>query len=551
MLKETTKGFLTEASKAQLEEIKWLIEHPEYEERPVDIETFVNNTEYLGLKFTIVGNRGFGCRPRILKVLKDIFDDGKKYEEFVLNCGIGWGKDFTSSIVLCYQLYRLACLKDPQSFFGLSKGSSIHLMLMSINEEHARDVLFGEVRARIDNSSWFKRKFFYNKKILTYLQFPKNIFLIPGNSKDTTFVGYNIFTAIIDEGDDYTITKTRDDAIEGYNAIKDRIVSRFRDKGLLGMIGSPKTVEGFMMNMYNNVQGISNRYRIWVSTWDSLLDTGLLSGESFFYKDLEIPVEYQERFKSDPERALRDLGGRPSYAKQPFITLVERIDEMFSDKVNIVFDFKDDNVNSFARFKESISGDESYEYYGHLDLAVNRKRGDRLGFSVGHVSGWKRVDSEDKPIITIDIAMVITSPPGGEIVFEEVKQMIYYLVEKKFNFKKITADSWNSIDMLQSLRNRGIFSEVLSVDKTTEPYERFKQTMYESRIMCHKYQLLADELKRLELVNGEKVDHPDNFSKDCADAVCGVVYNICKSNTSKIFAFSPSFGVKREFQSKI
>ena len=545
-MKEKTIDYLKTADKQQLAEIKWLLENPEYEERPVDIETFVNHKYYLGLEFMARGKRGFGCRPRVLSRLVDIFDADKKYEEFVLNCGIGWGKDFTSSIVLCYQLYRLMVLKDPQKFFGLAPGTSIHLMLMSINESHARDVLFGEVKARMNNSEWFKLKCKFNPRITTEMQFAKNIYLIPGNSKDTTFVGYNIFTAIIDEGDDYTVTKTRNDAIEGYNAIKDRIVSRFRDRGPLGIIGSPKTIEGFMMNMYRNAEGIPNRYRVHVPTWDSLLDTEILSGESFTYKKLTVPIEYQQRFKSDPERAYRDLGARPSLAKQPFITLDERVDDIFTDK-ELLFIPKKDKVGSFARFTKNITGDPKLSYFAHLDLAVNRSKGDRLGFSVGHISGWETIDNQHKPVVEIDIAMVITAPPGGEIIFSDVKQLVFFLQDKGFNFKRITSDSWNSVDILQTFRGRGIFAEIVSVDKTMEPYEKLKEAIYEKRLKCHKYKLLADELKRLELVNGEKIDHPPDFSKDCADAVCGVFYTISKSNTSRILDFSPSFGDLREF----
>jgi len=549
MLQEKTKSYLSQATPEQLEEIKWLLEHPEYEERPVDIDTFVNHPEYLGLRFTVVGKKGYGCRPRILTHLGEIFNPKKLYEEFVLACGIGWGKDFTSSIVLSYQLYRLACLKDPQSFFGLSKGSAMHLMLMSINEMHARDVLFGEVKARIDNSGWFAKKCFYNKNIKTELHFPKNIFLIPGNSKDTTFIGYNIFTGIIDEGDDYVVTPNRDDAVEGYNAIKDRIVSRFRDRGLLGIIGSPKRVDGFVMRSYRNEEGTPNRYRVLVPTWDSLLDTPLLSGETFSFRGMEIPVEYRARFEADPDRALRDLGARPSLAKQPFITLADRIDEMFTEK-DLLFYTKDDKVKSFSGFVSGIKGNENIEYFCHIDLAVNRKKGDRLGLAVGHIEGWKEVDNEEKPIVEFDMAIVVTAPSGSEIMLSDVKQMIFFLKDKGFNFKKITSDSWNSVDMLQSFKNRGIPAEVLSVDKTIEPYEILKEYIYEKRVLCHKYEILRDELGRLEIINGEKVDHPPDFSKDCADAICGVIFSISKSSSSKIINFSPRFGGKREFKSQ-
>jgi hypothetical protein len=122
---------------------------------------------------------------------------------------------------------------------------------------------------------------------------------------------------------------------------------------------------------------------------------------------------------------------------------------------------------------------------------------------------------------------------------------------------KLTSDSWNSVDILQTFRSNGIDAEILSVDrlsteklsikKVAEPYDKFKDALYEERVLCHPYPLLKKELEGLELINGEKVDHQPNQSKDCADAVCGVVYNIFRSNSSRILSFTPSFGGKREF----
>lgn len=542
--KEKLLAIIQDASPDQLREMVWLRQHPDFVERPVDIVTFVTHPEYLDLAFRILGSKGHGCRPRILDRLKKIFDPQMKYEEFVLCCGIGWGKDFAASIVLSYRLYFLACLKRPQEYYGLSKGTNIHLMLMSINETHARDVLFGEVRARLDNSPWFRKRFPYNPKVLTSMIFPKNIWLIPGNSKDTSFVGYNIFTAIIDEGDDYTSTATRNDAVEGYNAIKDRIVSRFRGDGLMGVIGSPKTEDGFMMTKYKNEEGVPNRFCELVPTWDSLLDTPMLCGRFFTFRDMEIPVEYRQRFVSDPERALRDLGARPAKAKEPFITLSEKILGMFDD-APCFYDFKEDK-KSFSKFNDNLKS-ENVDYYGHIDLAVNRKNGDRLGFAFGHVIGWKEIEMQEKPIIRIDMACVITAPSGSEIIFSDFKALVYYLVEKGFNFRKLTLDSWNSVDMIQSFNGRSIPSALLSVDKTIEPYAEYKEAIYEDRLLCHNHDLLKQETERLELINGQKVDHPSGFSKDCADAVAGTVYNISISNTGRIISFVPRFGGTRIF----
>lgn len=546
MLKENTEKFLNNATKDQLLEIRWLLDNPAFEVRPVDIITFVNNKNYLGLKFTVMGDKGFGCRPRILDRLSEIFDSNELYEEFVLMCGIGWGKDFASSIVLTYQLYRLQCLKDPQSYHGLSKGTTIHLMLMSINEKHARDVLFSEIKARIDHSGEeLKKLFWYNKKIVTEFQFRKNISLIPGNSKDTTFVGYNIFCGIIDEGDDYMVTEIRNDAIEGYNSIKQRILSRFGNKGMLGIIGSPKTVDGFMMTMYNNEEEVSNRYKLWVTSWDSKIDTPLLCGKFFKYDDVDVPIEYQNAFRTDPETALRDLVARPRMSKQPYMTLSDRIQTMFNNK-EVPYELKDDN-QSFLRFIDSVRGNPEYAYYIHLDLAINRKKGDKLGFAIGHSEGYLEIDGTEKPKIEIDIAMSITAPPGGEIQFSEIREMIYFLERMGFNFVSLTADSWNSVDTIQIMNSHGIPSVMLSVDRDIVPYEDLKKAIYEDRVRCHKCDLLKKELERLEIVNGDKVDHPPKGSKDIADAVCGVVHCITKAETNRILIFSLKAVGKREF----
>jgi hypothetical protein len=544
-MKNITKDFLHGANLDQLEEVKWLIENPEWKQKPVDIKTFVNSPDYLNLKFTVNGNRGHGCRPRILERLIEIFDGN--FQEFVLVCGIGWGKDFLCSIVLCYGLHILGCLKDPANYYGLSKGSNIHLMLMSINEKHAKDVLFGEIRARLDNSPWFKENYRYDPKIQTEFRFSGGVSLIPGNSRDTTFVGYNIFMGIIDEGDDYQVTEERNDALEGYYSIKDRITSRFRDQGMLGMIGSPKTVNGFMMTMYENEAGVKRRYTTHVPTWDSLLDTPILSGKTFEYKKMVIPIEYENSFRSDPERALRDLGARPMLSKQPYITLVDRIDDMFVVDQEMLFITNDDKEFSYKTLAPGIKGDPNEIYYGHLDLAINRTRGDRLGFAIGHSSDFIEIDGQELPEITIDIAMAVKAPPGGEIIFKDIKDIIAYLQSKGFSFAMISADSWNSVDMIQSIRKMDIESEIVSLDKTPDGYDKLKDAMYDKRIKCHKSSLLKTELQRLQLVEGKKVDHPPKGSKDIADAVAGVAYNITRLETGRILSFTPAFTGKRTF----
>ena len=83
----------------------------------------------------------------------------------------------------------------------------------------------------------------------------------------------------------------------------------------------------------------------------------------------------------------------------------------------------------------------------------------------------------------------------------------------------------NSTDSIQLLRSRGIKADHMSVDRTLEPYNALKQLIYMKRLDVYKYQFLEDELKRLELVKGIKVDHPLGGHKDISDSLAGACYS--------------------------
>ena len=107
--------------------------------------------------------------------------------------------------------------------------------------------------------------------------------------------------------------------------------------------------------------------------------------------------------------------------------------------------------------------------------------------------------------------------------------------EKGFNIKAITTDTFQSVDTGQALQAKGYNYEVLSVDRVDpssrvcKPYQYLKSTIYEKRIEMFNDRLLVSELSELERnMDTGKVDHPDDFSKDSADAVCGAVFEASK-----------------------
>ena len=97
-------------------------------------------------------------------------------------------------------------------------------------------------------------------------------------------------------------------------------------------------------------------------------------------------------------------------------------------------------------------------------------------------------------------------------------------------------DTFQSANMAQDLASHGFVVEPnFSVDRVQKdpgngkpvclPYHYFKTAIYEKRIKIYKKcDQLTDEIISLERKGDGHIDHPQNGSKDQADAVCGATY---------------------------
>jgi hypothetical protein len=202
-------------------------------------------------------------RPGIKQALEEIFGkdvSGRRIsyvERAMVTGGIGIGKTTFASIALPYMVHWVLCLKDPQRFYNLLPGSRIAFMQMSTSEDQARDVIFGDIKARIQNSKWFQDNAPYDPKFTKQIRFPRDIWIVPGDSAETTFEGYNILAGILDEADSHKVTVNKDFAEQGFDTIHSRIASRFIEtdengdeghRGLLIVIGQMKKATGFAAN---------------------------------------------------------------------------------------------------------------------------------------------------------------------------------------------------------------------------------------------------------------------------------------------------------------
>lgn len=486
-------------TRKQLDDLVWLLEFPEYEHRVVGIREFIDSPEYLNCQRE--------CWPSIKDDLEELFSGN--YTEAVFCQAIGSGKSFASSIIIAYLVYRLLCLKDPQGYFGLARGSHIYFLNMSIRAEQSRKVVFGEIKSRVDNSPWFRTYNPPNPDIRSELQFPKNIIIFPGNSKETFPLGYNIFAGVMDEAAWYIDTDNHNVAEDMFNALHSRIKNRFGDKGVLVMISSPRYVDDFiekkMKEAETNKQIFARRKMLWESK-----PLNKFSGNWIDFEGYKIPLEFETDARRNPEAFKRDYMAIPSLALEPYFKQFNLIEQSIDQSLEHPVDKQGELSPSFKR----RSGNW---HFIHVDLSHKR---DATGIAMVHA---------EEDTIIVDLMHRIKAPPGGEIFFSQIREIIFEIRNRGFEIYCVTFDGWQSIDSIQILRDKGFRCEVLSVDKDTAAYDTLKDKIYNKKFRCYYYEPFFEEIRRLELVEGKKVDHPPLGSKDVADAVAGAVY-MCVSN---------------------
>src|ERR1019366_5307700 len=189
----------------------------------------------------------------------------------VLCWGKGSGKDTVSVLMICYVVYVLLCLKNPQQFLGSANHDSIDLINVAASKEQAQTVFFQNFKTRVLHWGWLKSqwdiqssgRFFSsaqkedaadvaNKVLITNdaILFPNNIRAFSGSCEAETLEGKNLLMFVLDEVDAFKTDSKIRSAEKIYRTLRTSAVSRFgtRFKGFV--ISYPRSSNGFILRMY-------------------------------------------------------------------------------------------------------------------------------------------------------------------------------------------------------------------------------------------------------------------------------------------------------------
>lgn len=592
---ERLDDILKGLSRDDLVEATWQLLKPHYKTRPVPVRQFIEDPHFLGAFFK--GTRKF--YPFWMKKLEEIYPSEfhSPYYELIWDLPIGAGKSLSCTSIILYEIYKLQCITNPHNFYVLADGTRIVFCIFSATLSLSTDVNWEYFENLLTASPYFQENCPLpgGKKLASKdsVVFPGDIAIDLG-SRATHALGKAVFGASLDEAN-FQSTKSNQ-AHDGYLQLKRRRDSRFLGMGgsvpgKLILLSSPKLATDFLEEQKKVSRSISTVQIIEnIPIWEIVkgTDKDIYSGECFQvftgtktqdpyiisdarsapegYKNVvDVPVEHKDAFEGDLLSSLRDIMGLAISGNSSFIQSPQKLNLScvmkprvnkevisldFSDSSDKLWDYVDQEYFSKIPFPEA-------HRFIHIDLATSR---DRAAFaSVFAVSDKETlgkdyrdgahtgdvIEKRERTYYT-ELLIYLKAKPNEEIPFYKIRDFILYLKKSGYPLLRVSADQYQSVDMLQQLKVQGIQTESVSVDRTRIPYLSLRELIYSGKILLPNSELLKKELLEL-LDDSVKIDHPMNGSKDGSDAIAGAVWNAMTSEV--ILRPNARFPIGRGYES--
>lgn len=547
---------------------------------PVTLEEFITSKYFFGDQIEVWPT----LWPDLIGMNPDVICGETPMHEALLGGATGTGKTTLCHCTNGYQLYLFTCYATPQRLFPDIRvpATPIVFMFQSVSSDVTRRVLYKPFRQMFVSMPYVDKFVGWDKHKESSLDLEGNLTVVPALASVESMVGQAIAGGMIDEANFMSVVSnskrvpgprgqggTFDQAEDAYRNITRRRKSRFATKGIsIGSIctlSSTRYKDDFMDRRQrevrdNNEQNVyvfrRKQYEVQPKYQDpSIKRFRLLVGNDRYHtrvlKDTDVegvdfpaggqielvPVEYLTDFLRDPEGSLRDIVGVSTDTISAFIAQRHKIIDAIAEGNTIGLrhwvDRPDADLSEgMPQWIESALPPKSKRKqprWAHVDLSAVK---DRCGIAIIRPLGMVNVIDPKTNLVEVQpkfaVECVVTLKPSeiNPVDIGEVRRWLMQLIAfYGINIVEISFDGWQSQESRTSLRHSGVQTRLISMDKTTEPYEYLRRSFYEDRMAMVDHEIVRVELANLEYhQDQDKVDHPPKGSKDAADAVCGAVY---------------------------
>jgi hypothetical protein len=322
----------------------------DWREVPVPLAEFVMSKEHLGLTplyalQQLSMDRLLGDDPQSIYTEPGVEGATREFQIAVLLWGKGSGKDYLCSIVVCYLVYILLCLRDPQRYFEFGRGEAIDVVNVAYNADQAKKVFFEKLKQRMFGWRWLREQFEVYESGRLYgdpnpgkpqvqindgwVQFPRHIRCFSRHSQNESYEGYNIIAWVMDEASAFLSKAERENADKIYQTLRTSAASRFMRRWVGFIISYPRHGDDFTMTKHAEAErdpslGImADGPR---KTWE--VNTRLGRGQ---FKEVrpghEVPIELANDYLLDYEAAIARYECDPPSARDAFFRFPDRLDD--------------------------------------------------------------------------------------------------------------------------------------------------------------------------------------------------------------------------------
>jgi hypothetical protein len=401
----------------------------------------------------------------------------------------------------------------------------------------------GKPRVRIYNSG--------------YIEFPHLIRAVSESSENESFEGYNILFWIMDEASAFKNKGgIKRNAHKVYDTLRSSASSRFgqRWKGMI-LSWPRQEVNDFTLDMYNQSINDPSVAGDMGYTWQ-IKPARFYSGKYFEFEGEQIPIEFEDDFRLEPEMSKCKYMCKPQKVQGAFLTYGGRVRECVNQVGRLpLFDTEDvlvehelmNEAGDTSHRKQFVgkritmfrgnATDISIPRVAHIDAGLTH---DATGMVIAHgepiiikvqneLTGDYQTVAMNKIVIDACIRWVPDPTKHLQVSLNNVEALLLELITVYgIKFKKISYDQWNSQTSLETLMQHRIVSEMHNIN--FKDYCELRSMIYNGGVDFVQWKVEKPEdpywwvMYELEhLINlGQKVDHPETGTKELADCLSGV-----------------------------
>jgi hypothetical protein len=550
------------------------------------------------------------------------------YQTAVLLWGKGSGKDYLCSILVCYLVYVLLCLRNPQEYLRLAAGEPIDLINVAYNADQAKRVFFEKLKQRVKRWQWLRENFNVieagrrvNKQKLgrslvsindDFIEFPHQIRAWSRHAQNESYEGLNVLVWLMDEASAFLSKLKRENAEAIHYTLKSSAASRFGGRYVGLIISWPRHGDDFTMTKHKEA-ALNPTLGVYADgpakTWE-INELTKDEPRVLIREGLEVPASLANDFLSDPEGALGRYCCEPPMAREAFFRYPDRLWASVEPGRLPLFDW-DPTVTSrdegdgehrnyrSVKLKNFRPLPKGMKLFAHGDPGlVNDSFSMAFGYVVPATIIVKRIAGEVMhPLIlkqkgidpdavidwdidvtrTVIVAVIVWRPDprlGLQVDLQNIEDTIFELREhypslghstKRLHGEKarkpsFTFDHWNSAFTIQRMRTKhmNVEDEQWSNPFQVDIYRNARSQFYNSLVSLPDTPSITSkdgmhpgaiyEMERLEFIDGMKIDHPEQGSKDTADAVIRVIQHCTEAGKSTM-GFGTVFGHAKLYDS--